>query len=263
MISGTFRFYPVDSFWRRRDSRVKLGVLFSLSLLVFLEAGLWWQGLIFILIGVLFITASLPISLFTGTIRSFRFLLGLTFLANLLFIRDGQRILGLPVTNLGLTTALAYLLRLTNLIMLGSWLMAITPSLEMIKGIEGLLSPVKRIVPVGEIALVFGIAFRFSPLLLQEAEEISLAQRARGVSFEGSWRRKIKGILSMVIPLFVSALRRATDLAQAMEARGYVPGAIRGSYQASTWKRADTLTLVISLLLLLALVVLQKGWYPS
>lgn len=245
-------YYPAGSFWHRRDPRVKMAVLFILVILVFLERKIWWQAALFALIGGLFLTSALPVSRLRDTLRSFRWLLGVTFLVNLFFTPGGKRIPGLPFTETAVAVSFIYLGRLVNLLLLGAWLMGTTDSLTMIKGIEGLLRPARRFLPVSDIALVLGISLRFFPLLLDESQEITMAQRARGVSFQGRLWRKTRGIISMVVPLFLSTLRRASELAQAMEARGFVPGAARTSYEELRWKAEDTLIIAVFILTLVA-----------
>ena len=257
MVFG--RYYPAVSFWHRRDPRAKIVVLFVLVVLALVERSLWWQVSLFLVCLGLFATSRLPRSWLFLTLWSFRLLLGLTFLVNLVFIREGNRLAGLPVTDSGLSAALSYLFRLVNLLLLGFWLMGTTESLVMIRVISAFLRPLKKWLPGEEMALVMGMAFRFLPLLLEEAHEIAIAQRARGVKFYGrSRRRKLKGLISMVVPLFLSTLRRSHELAQAMEARGFVPGAPRTSYLELAWGKEDTWIVVISSLILLAGLIWRR-----
>ena len=257
MVFGYY--YPAASYWHRRDPRVKIIVLFVLAVMALLERSLWWQVSVFIICLGLFGTSRLPRSWLLATLRSFRWLLGLTFLVNLVFIREGTSLAGLPVTDFGLYISFSYFFRLANLLLLGCWLMGTTESMILIRGISTFFRPLKKWLPGEEVALVMGMALRFFPLLLEEANEIALAQRARGVIFRGRrWRRKLKGLISMVIPLFLSTLRRSGELARAMEARGFVPGAFRTSHAELAWAREDTLTVVFSSLFLLAGITWRK-----
>src|SRR5690554_2392615 len=126
------RYYPAVSFWHRRGPRVIIVGLLSAVAPALLERSLWRQGSPALLRLGLFGTSRLPCSWLFITLRSFRLLLGLTFLVNLVFIREGNRLAGLPVTDLGLYTSLSYLFRLVNLLLLGFWLMGTTESLLMI-----------------------------------------------------------------------------------------------------------------------------------
>lgn len=236
-------FYPNDSFWKHRDPKIKLLVLFSLVILVIAEEGLLVQAIILFTSGFLLFTSKIHFSLWLKALYSFRWLLGLSFFINLLLISEGEKILSLPLTDLALAVSILYLLRLINLILIGVWLMETTGSMALIQGFSGLLAPLRRFIPVGEIALVLGLALQFIPLLAAEAQEITMAQRARGLTFHGGLWRKAKGLVYLVVPLFLSTIRRATELAQAMEVRGFAPGAKRSSYSELTWKTADTLVL--------------------
>ena len=254
MVFG--RYYPAASFWHRRDPRVKVFALMVLVVMALLDQNLWWQVLVFTACLGLFLTARLPGMWVLSTLRSFRWLLGLTFLLNLVINREGNQLLrvaGFSLTDYGLRIACTYFFRLAALLLGGAWLMGTTEPILMVRGIAGLLRPLRRWLPGEEIALVIGMALRFFPLLLEEAGEITLAQRARGVDFRRHrWRRKIEGLLAMIIPLFLSVLRRSGEITQAMEARGYVPGAFRTSYAELGWKNGDTLTAGLSFLSLLA-----------
>lgn len=254
MVFG--RYYPVVSFWHQRDPRVKVFVLAVLVVMALLDQNLWWQVLVFAVCLGLFLTARLPGRWAWRILWSFRWLLGLIFLLNLVMTREGNplfRVGGFALTDYGLRLACAYFFRLASLLLGGTWLMGSTEPMLMVRGIAAFLRPFRRWLPGEEIALVFGMALRFFPLLLEEAGEITLVQRARGVDFRRQrWPRRIKGLLAMVIPLFLSALRRSSELAQAMEARGFVPGAFRTSHIELGWENADTLTAGLSVLSLLA-----------
>ncbi|HEY8343593.1 MAG TPA: energy-coupling factor transporter transmembrane component T [Bacillota bacterium] len=248
------------SFWRRRDPRIKIMVLSTLIILTLLEKRWQGQAMIFLLYGFFYYSARVPFSVPLRAVYSFRWLLGLTFLINLLFITEGRRIPGLPVTDTALNISIVHMSRLINLILSGVWLMRVTDPLTLIKGVEGTLAPVKRFLPVGEIALVLGLALQFLPVLIEKAQEITMAQQARGLTFHGNFRCKIKGVVSIVTPLFLSTLRHAAELAQAMEARAFIPGEKRGSYEEISWKQEDTLVLAFLLCLLAGWVLWRKVW---
>ena len=125
-------------------------------------------------------------------------------------------------------------------------------------GIEDLLSPLQKIgVPAHEIAMMISIALRFIPTLIEEVERIMKAQQSRGVDLEnGKLKEKIMAILSLIVPLFVSSFQKADDLANAMEARGYVPEAHRTRYKQLHIHTRDIVCLILCLLLLAGLIVL-------
>jgi energy-coupling factor transport system permease protein len=135
-----------------------------------------------------------------------------------------------------------------------------TPPLSMSDAIESLLNPLKKIhLPVHEIALMLSIALRFVPTLMDETEKIMNAQRARGVDFnDGNLIQKVKAIVPLLIPLFVSSFNRAEDLATAMEARGYRGGEGRSKYRKLQWASRDTLVLVVFAAVTVVLVFLRS-----
>ena len=227
-------YYPAASYWHRRDPRLKLLIVIVGATLALTENTLGGQLFLFALHLLLFFTGQLPLRRGWQMVKTFRWLLLITFLLNLWTGSLGN--------------ATRYLLRLLNLLLMSSWLLGVTETLTLIKGLELSLRPLRRYLPVGEIAMVLGLTLSFFPLLLKEAREIMLAQQARGVSFKSNWVKKMRGLLAMVIPLFISALRRALEIAQAMEARGYVPGAPRGSLYELAWGKQDSMGAVLVLI---------------
>lgn len=143
-------------------------------------------------------------------------------------------------------------IRLILIITLTTILTSSTKPLDLTLAIENLLNPFKRFgFPAHELAMMISIALRFIPDLLDEAKRIMKAQASRGVDFnEGSISEKIKAIVSLIIPLFISAFQRAEDLANAMESRNYNPEASRTRYKSLNWQTSDTmafaLTIVVS-----------------
>ena len=242
MVLG--RYYPVASIWHRRDPRVKVFVLAVLVAMVLLDQNLWWQALAFAVGLGLFLTARLPGRWAWRTLWSFRWLLGLIFLLNLVLTREGNslvRVAGFSFTDHGLRLGCAYFFRLVSLLLGGTWLMGTTEPMLMVRGIAAFLRPFRRWLPGEEIALVIGMALRFFPLLLEEAE-ITLAQRAVPAA---AVSRRIKGLLSMVIPLFYR-----------LAAFGSSPRLWRPGFRAfrtsiPNWAGKRTLTAGISVLSLL------------
>ncbi len=132
-----------------------------------------------------------------------------------------------------------------------------TTPIELSDALESLLSPLRRFgVPVHEFAMMMTIALRFIPVLLEEADKIVKAQRSRGGDFRsGSLRRRLNSIIAVVVPLLYNALKRADDLAIAMEARAYVGGEGRVSLRELRWRAMDTLALVVMLIFAVCLCV--------
>lgn len=251
-LSG--RYWPVSSFWHSRDPRTNLGlvtgVLFLIISFAEIKTQAIWTGLLF----ALYLSARLPFRRLIGNLKTFRWLIILTFLANLFFVRGTRTFSFLPfLTEEGLAFAVQYSLRLVNLLLASFWLMMIVRPLDLIASLEKLLRPLRRWLPIGEFALAMGLAIRFFPLILEESEEIKMAQQARG----GSRRPALTNLVTLVVPLFVGVVRRSGELAEAMETRGYHPGVSRTDWRGSSWNVTDTVTLLASwsALLILAFVI--------
>lgn len=121
------------------------------------------------------------------------------------------------------------------------------------------IKPLKRFhFPVHELAMMISIALRFIPDLLEEAKRIMKAQASRGADFnEGSFMEKIKSIISLIIPLFISAFQRAEELANAMESRNYNPEATRTKYKVLTWAQLDTIAMLITLFVCCGVIIMS------
>ena len=156
----------------------------------------------------------------------------------------------------GLQTALKVLLRIINLISLSSLLTLTTKPTDLNNGLESFFKPFRRFEMMTIIPMMIAIALRFIPTLMNEANRILKAQASRGVDFkEGKLHNKIIQIISLLIPMFVIARKRADDLADAMDARGYIPGAERSKINELKYRRADIITIVTSLGILTVLIV--------
>ena len=164
------------------------------------------------------------------------------------------------VTREGVITAIAMMLRISLLIM-GTFLLTYTTSpIRLTDGLEDLLGPLKKLgVPVHELAMMMSIALRFIPTLIEETDKIMSAQRARGADFEsGNLLQRAKALIPLLVPLFVSAFRRADELAVAMECRCYHGDEGRTRMKQLTWCTRDTLAMVWSALVLAGVIVLAR-----
>ena len=180
-----------------------------------------------------------------------------------LFLTEGTpvfHIWKLTVTKEGIYLAAFMMVRLIFLIM-GSSLMTLTTTpTHLTDGLEKALSPLKVIkVPVHEISMMMSIALRFIPILLEETDKIMKAQMARGADFEcGNLIKKIKAMIPLLVPLFVSAFRRANDLAMAMEARCYQGGDNRTKMKPLKYHKRDSISYGILLVYLAGIILLGK-----
>ena len=153
---------------------------------------------------------------------------------------------------------LLYTVRLALLIVFAALLTLTTVPVAMTDGLERLLAPLRRFkLPVHEFAFMMTLALRFIPILIQEGERVKNAQLSRGASLEGPLMRRIRNMIPMLLPLFISAIRRADDLAIAMAARNYTGGEGRTSYSQLALCRADYITVTLSILLLSAVLLFR------
>ncbi len=219
------QYYPVDSVIHRLDPRVKLMATLVYLLSLFIMSS--WTGYLLgaLVLAILIRLSRVPFSFMTKGLKSILFLLLLSVSFNL-FLTPGTVLfqLGfLKLTREGLRLALMMGFRLI-LLVLGSSLMTLTTTPnQLTDGLEKGLGFLKLIhVPVHEIAMMMSIALRFIPILVEETDKIMKAQQARGADFEsGNIFQRAKAMVPILVPLFISAFRRANDLAMAMEARCY------------------------------------------
>lgn len=249
------QYYQTDSVIHRLDPRVKLVATIAFIVSLFLVENFWGY-----LIAVLFLATCIklsrvPFGFMVKGMKAIMFLLLLTVAFNL-FLTPGTpliQIWKLTITIEGLRLAVMMAVRLSFLI-IGSSIMTLTTTPNnLTDGMESLMKPLEKIkVPVHEIAMMMSIALRFIPILLEETDKIMKAQIARGADFEsGNIVKKAKAMVPLLVPLFISAFRRANDLAMAMEARCYRGGEYRTKMKPLVYKRQD----YVSYLVLLGYVV--------
>ena len=256
------QYYPVDSWVHRLDPRTKILLTIAMIVAVFLVKTMVGYGLILGFVYLVSRLSHIPFRMLLKGIKPLKFILILTFLLNL-FFNSGETMLiewgVLKISYEGLAQAIHYSLRLVFLV-LGTSLMTLTTSpIALSDGIEMLLSPLKRIrFPAHELAMMMSIALRFIPTLMEEADKIMKAQMARGADFEsGNLLARAKAMVPLLVPLFVSAFRRAGDLAMAMESRCYHGGENRTRLRVLKITKNDWLA-AAGVALLIAVIVLES-----
>lgn len=256
------QYYPADSILHRLDPRVKLigTLVFIVSLFLFdtfvgyILAGLFLFGVIKL--------SKVPFKFIVKGLKAVVILLIFTLIFNV-FLTPGEPIFTLgfiKVTKEGLRTAAFMGIRLVFLI-LGSSLMTFTTTPnQLTDGLENLLGPLKKIhVPVHEVAMMMSIALRFIPILLEETDKIMKAQQARGADFEsGKLIQRAKAMIPILVPLFISAFRRASDLAMAMEARCYRGGNGRTKMKPLKYKKRDYITFLLFVAYIGGIIAINK-----
>lgn len=257
------RYIPGDSLIHHLDPRAKLVASFYFIGIIFLANN--WQSylLLAVLTFLAILLSKIDLDFFVRGVKPLLWLILFTVALQIFFTSGGKVYFQwgiFRITEFGLQNGIFIFCRFVLIIFMSTLLTLTTQPLELSDAIEYLLRPLKVIhFPVHEISLMLSIALRFVPTLMDETEKIMNAQRARGVDFgEGNLIQKMKAIVPLLIPLFVSSFNRADDLATAMEARGYQGGEGRTKYRILHWQMPDTLVMVLFALVTVALVYLRN-----
>lgn len=253
------QYYPADSIMHRLDPRVKLigTFAFIVSLFILNNTFTGYIPAAIFLFSIIKLS-KVPFKFIVKGLKAIMILLIFTVTFNL-FLTPGEALVSIGffrITKEGVRIALLLGIRLIFLIM-GSSLMTLTTTPnQLTDGLEKVMWPLRRIrVPVHEIAMMMSIALRFIPILLEETDKIMKAQMARGADFEtGGIFKRAKSLIPLLVPLFVSAFRRANDLAMAMEARCYRGGEGRTKMKPLCYQRRDY-TAYLFMVLYLAMII--------
>lgn len=251
------QYIPLDSVIHKIDPRVKIIIMMILMLAVFLVPNFYGYGLMFLVLTFAVLLSKLTISFIVKSMKPVLFMMSILFILNIFLIQTGNlrfEFLFIKIYDDAIIQTLFIVFRLMLMIIVTTLLTATTAPLDLTLGIEDLLKPLKRFrVPAHEIAMMISIALRFIPTLIEDTQRIMNAQASRGVDLqEGKLKEKISGIISMIVPLFISSYHRAEDLADAMEARGYFPGKERTRYKQLQVHFSDYFILACSILVLVA-----------
>lgn len=261
MIIG--RYIPSDSLLHKMDPRAKLLLVFLFVCVIFFANNVMSYLVLAIFTILLIGLSRVPVRYLYNGLKPILFLIIFTFILQVLFTKEGRLLydLGwLEIYEGGLIQGLFISIRFTLLILVTSLLTLTTSPIEITDGMEELLKPLKRWkMPVHELALMMSIALRFIPTLMEETDKIMKAQTARGVDFtSGPIKQRVKAIVPLLVPLFVSSFKRAEELATAMESRGYRGGEGRTKYRQLKWSIADSL-LMVSIAVLTGLLILLRS----
>ena len=255
------QYFPGSTVVHRLDPRTKLLMVVLYIVALFLAK--WWVSyglMLAFLVTAIVLSRIRPKALFRG-LKPLLIIIIFTALINL-FYSDGQVLVQFwifRITREGILQAVFLVLRIMMLVM-GTFLLTYTTSpIALTDGLESLLSPLKKIrFPVHELAMMMSIALRFIPTLIEETDKIISAQKARGADFEtGNLFRRAKALVPILVPLFVSAFRRADELATAMECRCYHGGEGRTKMKQLHYRLRDVVTLLLGAALLGGVITLR------
>ena len=223
------QYYPGRSFVHLLDPRVKIAISFIFIILIFFVKSFIGYGFVFLFLAGVVLISDIPPKYVIKGLKPLIFIIMLTFVLNI-FFTPGETIFWkyrfLVISKEGLIQGAMMALRLMMLVSGTSLLTLTTSPIALTDGIESLLSPLRIIkFPAHELAMMMTIALRFIPTLLEETDKIMKAQMARGADFEsGNLIERAKALVPLLVPLFISAFRRADELAMAMESRCYRGG---------------------------------------
>lgn len=240
------QYYPVNSILHRLDPRTKLFGTLVFIVSLFITNNIFGYLAATVFLGAAIRLSKVPFRFMVKGLKAIVVLLLISVTFNL-FLTDGEvlfRLGFLKVSKEGIRMAVFMGIRLIYLVVGSSVMTLTTTPNQLTDGLEKSLGPLKKIrVPVHEVSMMMSIALRFIPILIEETDKIMKAQAARGADFEsGNLVQKAKALVPLLVPLFISAFRRATDLAMAMEARCYRGGEGRTKMKPLHYHRADKLT---------------------
>ncbi|MDR0857952.1 MAG: energy-coupling factor transporter transmembrane protein EcfT [Oscillospiraceae bacterium] len=256
------QFFPGNSVLHRLDPRSKLIITLIYIVALFLCVNFYGYALIAACAVAALIAGRLKPRLIFNGLKPLVFVIVLTAFLNLFYSQSGTILFSwwrLTITDTGIFNALTMLARIILLIC-GTMLMTYTTSpLALTDALESLLKPLNKIrFPVHELAMMMSIALRFIPTLIEETDKIMTAQKARGADFEtGSLFKRAKALLPLLVPLFVSAFRRADELAIAMDARCYNGGTGRTRMKQLRYTALDVKAFALTAVLLAAVIALR------
>ena len=257
------QFFPGDTVAHRLDPRTKILLVVLYIVALFCADSLLAYGILAVVLAVCVRVSRVGLKALVRGLKPVVFILVFTGVLNL-FFTPGEPVLVewgfLRITEEGAWNALFMILRIMLLIM-GTFLMTYTTSpISLTDGLERLLNWMKKLhVPVHELAMIMSIALRFIPTLIEETDKIMSAQKARGADFEtGNILQRAKAMIPLLVPLFISAFRRADELAVAMECRCYHGGQGRTKLQPLRYQRRDVVTMLLGAAVLGAVIALRS-----
>lgn len=265
MLSGVTigQYFPGKSIIHKADPRLKLVLTVFFIVLLFVAKNFFALAIVVGFVFLCMVLSNVPVKMYFKSLKAIIFIVLFTTILNM-FYGTGEPLVQwgfLTITKNGIINAVFLSTRIISLILISSVLTFTTSPTQLTDAIERLLKPLAKIkVPVHEFAMMMTIALRFVPTLLEETDKIMSAQKARGADMEsGGIFQRIKALIPVLIPLFVSAFRRAYDLATAMESRCYHGGDGRTKMKILKMGKADVIVIgavIITFMLFIGLNII-------
>lgn len=256
------QYYPANSFVHKCDPRLKIVFLVAYIVAVFLAKNFYALGACAFVFLLMAAFSGVPLKNLLRSVKAVLFLLAFTSILNL-FFHTGETVIWqwwiIKISKEAIYFTVFFAVRLFLLVLGSAVLTLTTTPVALTDGLESLLSPLKVIrFPVHELALIMSIALRFIPILTDETGRIMNAQKARGADFEtGGLFKRVKAIIPILIPLLISAFRRADELGDAMDARCYSGSKVRTKYKKLTFTWRDVVALFLLCALFAGVIVLR------
>ena len=256
------QYFPGNSILHRLDPRTKILLTAMYIVALFLAKQLVGYGIMMVVLASAIAVSKVKLKTIFRGLKPIMMIIVITAFLNL-FWTPGQTIWKWGFLNLtveGIWSAIFMVLRISMLILCTFLLTYTTSPILLTDGLENLMGPLKKIhVPVHELSMMMSIALRFIPTLIEETDKIMSAQKARGADFEtGNILQRAKAMIPLLVPLFISAFRRADELAVAMECRCYHGGDGRTKLHPLRYQRRDYTTLLLGAVVLAAVIALRN-----
>lgn len=253
------QFFPADSVIHRLDARVKIVSLIAYITLTFCAFNFYALGVVFAAVIAVVLMSRVPVKMYLKSLKVIIIIVIITSLLNL-FYGTGEPIAQwwiFKITWNGINNAIFVCVRIVCLILFSSVLTFTTSPTDLTDALERLMKPLGVFrIKVHEIAMMMTIALRFVPTLLEETDKIMAAQKARGADMEsGNLFKRVKALIPVLVPLFVSAFRRAYDLAVAMECRCYRGGKGRTRMKQLHMVRRDYISVIVTMIIIAGVVL--------
>lgn len=256
------QFFPGDSIIHRLDPRFKIIITLIYIVMLFTGSSFACLGIGAVYTLTAMLLSRIPLKMFFKSVKPLMPFLLITAVLNLFLVSSGEVLWQwkfIKLTDEGINISLFMIIRITLLIMGSSILTYTTSPITLTDAIERLLSPLRKLhFPVHELAMMMSIALRFIPTLIEETDKIISAQKARGAEIDtGSFTTRARNLISILVPLFISAFRRADELATAMECRCYHGGEGRTRLRQLKSAPRDYIALFVTIIFLAAVITVK------